>query len=219
MKTLNISTFIAFITIMFFSCTTNSGESKNIRISKKSRVNVDSNKTNSVKYLSNNVEIKTDTTILSSGFNKIILLSDYVVDSLNESESIYFFPLILNQKINLFYQNKLIYSKNHAVKKIEVKDKHNKKIKILENVIYQIGIIEGQKESFFCIEGYGGCSSCTEYSEIINKNGNTIFLLFYDEKKVYQSKGNLINVLSENGIDQKKYRSGNYKKLSTSPKL
>lgn len=157
-----------------------------------------------------------DSVCLEDGKYKFTLIQKYLLDSLIPEQKVDFYPLITKQTIKLHIDNKIIYNSDHKVKSVNVKTQRGN-VNILSNVIMQIGLIKGRSDMFFCIEGYGGCNTCTEYSEIINSKGQSIFLLYSNYQKTYLSNGNLQEVLKKNGIDQKAYRSGDYLFKRTNP--
>lgn len=63
---------------------------------------------------------------------------------------------------------------------------------------------------FFYIEGYGGCSNCPEYSELVNKKGEAIFLTYHDTEKEYHSIGDLASALNLAGINEQNFSQGKF---------
>jgi len=158
-----------------------------------------------------------DTASLKDGDYKIMIITTYLVDSLNSNAPMWFYPLFLDQNIQLFYKDKIVYLGPHKVKKISVWTANHDSLVILENAIVEVGIIDGDKNRFFSIEGYGGCNSCPEYREILNNKGESLFLTYHDLNKTFMQRGVLMDVLRLNGIDQQKYRKGEFLKKRIEP--
>jgi len=82
-----------------------------------------------------------------------------------------------------------------------------------ENVIINIGLIEGKNNALFSINGYGGCNACSELYSIYSLEGEMLYTLYQTEPEVHAHYGTLTKVLSRYGVNEKDYRSGNYKKV------
>lgn len=143
---------------------------------------------------------------------KIQLITKYINDSTGTNETLDLFPLIIKQELLFFNKGKIIGQSNYNPNKIIVHSAHNGNVIILENHITDIGIIKGNNEYFYCINGYGGCSTCSEYSSINNSTGKAVYLLYKDYLKIFLKKGKLLEVLQYYGIDKKKYLQRKYLK-------
>jgi hypothetical protein len=137
-----------------------------------------------------------DTTSVRSGKYAITVTSKYIQTNKEER------PVCLAQQVKLFYRDVEVYNKPHK-SKIKTQTINGKRVNYLDNDIIEIGIVEGRKDSVFSILGYGGCMWCTEYDELLNKKGESIYLLYHDKQKVYQSHGSMKAVCSKYGIPLK----------------
>lgn len=136
-----------------------------------------------------------DTTSVRSGKYAITVTSKYIQTNKEER------PVCLTQQVKLLYRDVEVYNKPHK-SMIKTQTINGKKVNYLDNDIIEIGIVEGQKDSVFSISGYGGCVWCTEYNELFDKDGKSIYLSYYDKHKVYQSHGSLDLVYSKYGIQR-----------------
>lgn len=157
------------------------------------------------------------TTVLEDDY-KIQIISDLLCDSLDVSETPWFFMPFSNQTIKLYYQGKLILEREHQSKKEEVVNRLNQKVDILENVIVEIGIIPGRQEKLFYINGYGGCTDCTEYLELFDRSGKSFYVSYFDKKDAFIKKGDLQEVLFRFGINDQKFSRGEFSKKRVEPK-
>lgn len=135
------------------------------------------------------LNLRYDTTNLNSGNFRITVISQYITSAQEDR------PIFINQQVKLLYNDVEVYNKAHK-SNIKTRTIDGEKVDCLENGIIQVGIIEGRGDSVFSISGYGGCMWCTEYDELFNKKGESIYLLYHDKQKVYQSHGSMKAVCS-----------------------
>lgn len=160
---------------------------------------------NSKVFIQNNVQKnpKTEklvTSIKSKGY--VLLVQSLVVNDSVDSESHYYsYPIFIEQTLFIYYKKKLILKRKHHVDKVEFVTSHKQKIKALENRICEIGILKNNKELLFYLNGWGGCTDCSTYLELIDKKGETVFLDYSDKFKVFKSKGNFNVELKKRHID------------------
>ncbi len=60
-------------------------------------------------------------------------------------------------------------------------------ISVMDAPIDRIELFKFNSEVFFEISGYGGCSSCNEYSSIFTLNGKNVFENYYSKDTVLYS--------------------------------
>jgi hypothetical protein len=163
-------------------------------------------------------KLKVDSVKLKSGEYRIEIISKYIDDSADSSESLALCPLVSEQRLRLYYKNQLTSSRLFHDSTLSLLSASKQRVKVLKTRIVQVGIIKGSAQSFFIINGYGGCSTCSEYISIVNKQGESLFVNFHEGGKTILRKGSLEDVLSRNGIDAKKFRTGDFLKTSIAPK-
>lgn len=156
-------------------------------------------------YKSNSIQIKPKiesltTSIKSNGYT-LLVKSSIVNDSIDSSSKYYSYPIFIEQTVFVYHNNKLIFKRNHPSKKVYFITFHKQKIKALENRLYEIGILKNNKSLLFYLDGWGGCTDCSTYMELINRNGKTVFLDYSDKFKIFKSKGNFNNELKKRYID------------------
>jgi hypothetical protein len=120
-------------------------------------------------------------------------------------------PLVLSQSVILRCNGVVVYNNSHK-SMILTRRVDGKSVRHLDNDIVEIGVISGAKESLFVINGYGGCSWCTEYTEIFNGIGQSILLSYHDKSKIYSENGDWLSIRKKYGIDVGVYEKGKYQK-------
>lgn len=74
-------------------------------------------------------------------------------------------------------------------------------VKIYENVIKEIGVLEGQNTALFFVGGYGGCNSCPEWNGLFSLNGELLWHHYGNGRIIVSQSGHLDLLLTESGID------------------
>lgn len=138
-------------------------------------------------------EYKIDSLELN-GFS-LVVISTFIRDSVSPTSDFYSYPLYLNQKLKLYKRDTLILTKNHISERIDVRSYQGKKLSVIENRIFTIGIIDIMTDDvLFYLDGWGGCTDCSTYLELIDKNGQSILLQYGDKTTMLKNQGDLQTV-------------------------
>lgn len=160
-----------------------------------------------------------DSTIISKGKNTLKIISCFIDDSVHFSEQSLFKPIFISQMIYLLENDTVIYSSPYNVKIIYQKDYNGNIMPMLENVICEIGIIGDEPNILYSISGYGGCSSCTELNELLDRNGKIVWRSLYSKSEETQEIGDLKQVLKIHNVPDTIYRRGHYIKKRISSRM
>lgn len=102
-------------------------------------------------------------------------------DSVNADETNIFNPIVLKQELYFLKNNRIISERESVSHKISQSISHGEEMEMLENVIYEIGVIHRKEKPIFVVYGYGGCNSCTEYFGYYSMDGKLLWE-FYGSK-------------------------------------
>jgi hypothetical protein len=160
---------------------------------------------NSISFQHKNVQkapkLESRTTSIKSNGYILLVRSLVINDSVDSTSHYYSYPIFTEQTLFLYHNKKLILKRKHPVKKVQFITYHKQKVKALENRICEIGIYKGKSEMLFYIDGWGGCTDCSTYLELVDKKGKTVFLDYSDKFKVIKFKGNFNKELKKRSID------------------
>lgn len=140
------------------------------------------------------------------------IVSYFVNDTMSIDEPNQLFPVCIKQDVYCLKLGETLNKCNYKVRIIKQKLINGNRIKMIDNVITQIGIIEGSKGILFTIFGYGGCNSCSELYSIFSLNGEKIYFLYQQGQKEFKNFGDLKKICSQYGIVEDDFLSGNYRK-------
>jgi hypothetical protein len=149
------------------------------------------------------VVVKGDTTIIGHEISSGEYTMKVVTVSLNDSVTIEpkFNPVILSQTLK-FYKNGALIKETKSIAKSNVRVlSSNKKMNILENVIYKIGNIQGEKGSIYTVTGTGACNACNELNVLYSLDGEVKFCFYGSTRKTIISISDPEKVYKEYGID------------------
>jgi len=149
---------------------------------------------------------------INVGEYSLKIVSYYLQGSV-QSDQKHFFPSICVEQTLFFLKNNIVSKKcNYQVKKVAQMVESGQKIKMLENVIVEIGVVEGKYGSVFVIGGYGGCNSCSELDGVFSMKGEKLYLLYRERNIEFENFGNLDSISLKYGFMQDDYWSRNYRK-------
>lgn len=201
----------ALSSFVFIGCTDNKDDSQ------KQKLNIQHSDTSvNVIESSNKLETYLDTTEVNFNKYKLKLISIFINDSVSSNETNMFNPICLSQIICFSINDSMVYSAPQPVRYITQMNNQGKKILMMENVVNEIGFLEGKEGLLFSIEGYGGCNSCTEYRALYNDKGEIVYCRYSNQKTVYSKIGELQSVLKKYGIESSTYQSGDFTKAKVS---
>jgi len=129
---------------------------------------------------------------------KTICLNDSVVD-----EDPKFNPVVIGQKLFFFKNNSLVNELDNPAKYSERILSSGKSTKIVENVIYKVGVLEGEKGSVFYFEGTGACNACTELRAFYTLVGKIEFCFYGNQDTTFISVGDPNEVYKKYQINEK----------------
>ncbi|GEM_PF-6653022 len=208
---------VFYITFVSFICAC-SIDSDKPDISKKDVLNVDS--------LDNQLNLKDSLTIPKTSYDTSKIFLRYgvykfelqsVIDTskkMLEGQSNVTDKLIVYQKM-IFYKNDLkIGNKISPVPFISQKTDDNESISVLENFIYELGVIEGANYSLFCVKGSGHCNACPEFFAFYSLQGECLWYQYSNTVKSFLHFGNFEDICKKAGIDSDKWANGEYKKVT-----
>jgi len=154
-----------------------------------------------------NEKLQTDDKIISKITNDIFTLkieTFFTKDTLNVvdyKEDKYSSPIITNQELLFFKDDKLIKHLKLSIRNIKKKTITDRVIGALQTPIYK-ACLSHSKEDYYVIYGSDYCngSECPEFIGIYSMAGNVIYEGFSNEKK----KISLKDILTKNEIDLNK---------------
>ncbi len=88
---------------------------------------------------------------------------------------------------------------------------HEDSITMLDNLIYEIGVLEGTNGNIYTIYGAGSCNACPELFAFYSQSGDVLWLSYSNKEKVYKSVGDFYNVTKKYGLDTIKWYKKEYK--------
>lgn len=82
---------------------------------------------------------------------------------------------------------------------------------VLDNVIYEIGVLEGSNGSVYTVYGAGSCNACPELFAFYKHSGECIWLNYSNKNKFYKNFGDFSSVCRLYGIDSLKWQNKEYR--------
>jgi hypothetical protein len=158
------------------------------------------------------------------GVNEKVGLKKMYISISKESNELILETIIDTNKVsNTFAINqKLIFKKNSkfiSEKKSPILNENGiysneDSITVLDNIIYEIGLLEGSNGFIYSIYGAGSCNACPELYAFYNQMGNCIWLIYSNKNKLYKSIGNFNEVCKNYGIDTSDWYNKVYRRKS-----
>ncbi|MEO6884098.1 MAG: hypothetical protein ABI199_08750 [Bacteroidia bacterium] len=187
--------FLFFIISCFlFSCNNSTQEKPNTTEKKDSSIYVQKlvtkksvNPNNKKKWVYKD-SIYTYEKDISNGEYSLSVRTTCLNDSVKPEETNIFNPVVLKQEMIFMKKNKIIYERKFPALEITQMVYNYKKVKMCENVIYEIGLISGLKIPFYTVYGYGGCNSCSEYFGYFTLDGKLLWE-YYGVKGGWEGRG------------------------------
>jgi len=144
-----------------------------------------------------------------SNFNKVIVTTYYINDSLSDNEAweVMQWPIVKNQKITFLYKDSISSVFYFPSGKILRQTKANKFIEAAEIIIWDANFIQGKNEVYFGVfEASGICngSLCPTYDGAFRLSGNPIYQIHSVNKKkmLILGGGRTENLLHKKGVSK-----------------
>jgi hypothetical protein len=177
----------------------------------KQNTTVDSFNRSNQEYHNDSIFI-TDTSISFKNYS-LKVLSTIQNDRVESTDSNFFNPVVLKQQLQFLQNGKIIKEIEYPTNKVLLKVTGGNYVKMLENVLFNIGVVEGSKGSLYVLNGYGGCNSCTEYIGFFSLEGEILWYSYANTQTVFGAFGDLNKVLEKYNIPKeivfsnKKYKN------------
>jgi hypothetical protein len=111
--------------------------------------------------------------------------------------------VVLGQELIFEYMDSILCAiPFHVQKRTSIK--LNKKISLLDAVVFEAAIINGTKGSIYKIRGSGGCTDCSNYTGYYSLKGTLLFENYFSHKdKFVKNFGDYKKVLRRYGVEEK----------------
>ena len=113
---------------------------------------------------------------------------------------------VFKQTLIFKRDGKIIAQKDFPVKKKIIK-KNGTKLIVLDNVIYQIGMVKGKKGGFYKIDGSGGCNGCSEYWGAYSMQGKLLNETYFSPGLFDHKVGNFNEIIKRYALDPAKVKA------------
>ena len=163
--------------------------------------------------LQNDEHLTVLTTKVSDDKNDDLILRTYVYDSCLINNSSTFSNGVKKQELFFLVNGKLVSKKISPMKMRFVNAECTDSLKVLENVIYEIGLIQGNGKILYTIKGAGLCNACPELFAFYNTSGDCLWLKYSNQYKIFKTYGDFESVCKDYGIDPDVWYSNKYKKV------
>ncbi len=111
-------------------------------------------------------------------------------DSVDTAERALFKPVYLEQVFSIYIRDSLMAKVKNPGRAIRQKLERGTYANMLDNFIFSVEIVKGEKGLFYALEAYGGCNAaCPGLEMYISKEGKMLFLDYGTEDEVYLRKG------------------------------
>lgn len=172
-------------------------------------------------FYSPNKQIKRETSLhVTILINKIktsddeeLVLKTFVYDSCQIKNSSTFLNGIKKQELIFLKDGKQICKESSPMGKKYVSADCRDSLQVLENVIYEISVIEGIHRNLYVIKGSGVCNACPELFAFYNTLGECVWLNYSNKYKVFKAVGSFKDACKEFGIDSSIWYGNKYKKV------
>lgn len=150
---------------------------------------------------------------LYNGQNRLDIKTDFKNDTLYEDEVItqlYVRPIVQNQVLLFFDNDKLIKELNLPIEKIRIKNYRSKYIRSLNSSIWKISIYRGKKQ-LYGVFGTGLTTGrySAEFFGLYTMDGKKIYQSYHKKKTLSKSSKSLDLILKEYGISEKEFLKSN----------
>lgn len=121
------------------------------------------------------------TILLQKDSIKFMIISNYVNDTIDLYSE--FFPPLTFQKIILKINNNIKFEKDITPQKYPINFNLFHNNNYLESKIVEIKLITFDGKILFSIDGYGGCATCHQYTQILDSMQNILYenILYYGD--------------------------------------
>jgi len=144
---------------------------------------------------------------------KVEVTSVYLDDSVARDESNLFNPVCLSQRLSFYEDHVLKKTQAHPVRTITQKVSSGKRVEMLEDVITDIGVIRGKRGLLVVTQGYGECSSCSEFYGVYSMQGDRLWYVYRTKQEVYKEEGNAEKVFSDYGANEEEMDRSTYSRI------
>jgi hypothetical protein len=138
-----------------------------------------------------------------------LFLADNWVSDLNE--------VVISQLLTFKLKDSIIRKQFHDVKTRVVR-KSIGNVSLLDNVIREVGIVEGRKGSFYKISGAGGCNACSEYLGYYSMQGKLLSKIYSSRMDRFSyTTGDIDKVIKQFEVPENIQKPGKLKVISVFP--
>lgn len=153
---------------------------------------------------------------ISDGSNKLVLVTLISTKKTKGSSEYNFSTVIEEQSLVFYHKNGLIKKVNLPIPKMYVETLSGDSIKVVENVIYELGVLNGKKQNLFITKGQGHCNACPEFFGIYDELGNTLWSSYSNKYITFMTFGDFEEAFKISEADSLNWESGNFKKVDIS---
>jgi hypothetical protein len=160
--------------------------------------------------------LQSDKTILETALSSSkgrLLLHTTIDTSLNEEEVYPFKYGVIKQELFFYLDGKVVNRCLSSMPFSSITRNNGDSVKILENVIYELGILKGGSYDLYSVKGAGLCNSCPEYFAFYTMAGDCVWSNYSSKYKVFKSTGDFNEACINAGIDSIKWFNNDYKKI------
>ncbi len=174
-----------------------------------------------------NIEVQSADQLINSNIEKtnildtniiVIKKDDYIIkaetifmkDSVLGSDTNVFSPICIDQYLIFTHNDTVLKRVRYPAKKIWQKTYNSQNVLMLENVIFNIGIINGKYGSLLAVNGYGGCNSCSEFLGLYSMKGDLLYESYVHLNQTITLVGNPQQTLKKYGIPDSIFLKGIY---------
>lgn len=112
--------------------------------------------------------------------------------------------VVLAQQLIFKYKDSVLCTRPFRVRKRSFV-KFNKKVDLLDAVIFEAAAITGTKGSFYKIRGSGGCTDCSNYTGYYSLKGEILYENYFSDKdKFVKNVGNYKSIWSNYGVQARR---------------
>jgi hypothetical protein len=112
--------------------------------------------------------------------------------------------VVLAQELVFKHKDSVLCTRPFHVRKRSAV-KFNKKITLLDAVIFEAAVITGTKGSFYKIRGSGGCTDCSNYTGYYSQKGELLYENYFsDKEKFVKNAGNYKGIWHRYGVQARR---------------
>lgn len=145
-------------------------------------------------------------TKLIFGEYRLVVISTVIYDSL-VSDFLFLGEKVIKQQLQFYKNDILIKTFLFKPKKIIISTSHFKKLRVNENIIYSVSVVQGKDDWLYNIYGGGTTSNQSEYFGLFTREGKLLsysyssFHTYHRHGEPHEKKGNLKSTQLKYGID------------------